>query len=209
MPRRIKTLITSTGFRTQPAACRLLTTTALIAAGLSLSGCVSLLSKEARTKDDTASIAVADAADPVAKPEKAQTVGVRLMEGSARAGLYVDPMLTSAGKTAPPAQTQAHPPITARATSPRPKQQPGPSPAPEAAQAANLGELVTQPTAVQAGQNSIYALANAKVAEANGVSSYAPMRNINPIAGSVFTMRTAPSSEAAPAPAAGGTDGLW
>lgn len=214
MPRSNKPLLTPARSHAQPAARRLVTATALMAASLTLSGCVSLLAKEARTKDDTASVVVADAAEPVAKPDKAQTGGVRLMEGSARAGLYVDPMLASAGKASQPAQAQAkaqtsaHPPITARATTAH-QQQPGPASAATPGEATNLGELVTQPTAVQAGHNSIYALANAQVAAANGVASYAPMRNINPVAGSVFSMRASPSTAAAPAPAAGGTDGLW
>lgn len=73
----------------------------------------------------------------------------------------------------------------------------------------SLANVIQQPTAVQAGQNSIFAIANAKVAEAQGVPAYAPVKNINPMAGSVFSARN--SGVAQPATGSGTPDknGLW
>ncbi|WP_165219890.1 hypothetical protein [Affinirhizobium pseudoryzae] len=193
-----------------PLLCaRRLVLPALFAATTSLSGCsLSLLSKADAPSAETA-VAAADPAEPEAKPDAPAT--------PKPAGLYVDPMISTASKTksgrrelplrTPPGGAMpAAPPVMARA----PSAAHGPQ-ATQAGQTAanNLGDVVNQPTGVHAYQNSIFALANANgQPSADGsVPAYAPARGINPMSGSVFSARTAPA--AVPAPAGANNDGLW
>jgi hypothetical protein len=190
-------------------AGRCLSATLLLTAGLSLSSCVSLFAK-APGKPEADAIAVTEAEK--ATPTPAPTIAQR--KTPPRAGLYVDPMLASASSpAAPPARTPSAQPPRAGAQPQANASSLAATAAPVAAEPSNFGELVTQPTAVQAGHNSIYALANAQVAAAEGVPSYAPVRNINPVAGSVFSARATPASTAIPVngETAGSSakDGLW
>lgn len=185
----------------------LLTATLLVMTGLPLTGCVSLMAKAPPKPEATA---IAEASEETATGDVADAAPKA--QAPARAGLYTDPMIASAQSAGAPV-----PPSPARP--PQPRALPKPNAALVDAQTsgpdqpANLGELVTQPTAVQAGSNSIYALANAQVAAAEGVPSYAPVRNINPVAGSVFSAPRNPAPATAPADAASGSgpanDGLW
>ncbi|MFD1745053.1 hypothetical protein ACFSE1_06220 [Rhizobium helianthi] len=176
-------------------------------AGSSLSGCsVDLLSKVGLEKKQT----------PV---ELTQTVTPQDPDQSApgrqsgRNAIYVDPMVAKAGSQKraeagqmaanhkPDTQTQKASPALAHTSA-------------SATPANDLGQVVTQPTAVTASANSIYSLANAQVAAAEGIAAYAPVRNINPMSGSVFSARlpAEPTAEAPSQtqPAAGGNgDGLW
>lgn len=127
-----------------------------------------------------------------------------------KSAAYTDPLVS---KQPPPAKQASAKPSSTRAAlpqTPAPKQaelstQQPPAQAPQN----SLANVIQQPTAVQAGQNSIFAIANAKVAEAQGVPAYAPVKNINPMAGSVFSARN--SGVAQPIPGSGTPDknGLW
>jgi hypothetical protein len=138
-------------------------------------------------------------------------------------GGYVDPMVAVAASQntrpksrayRPPATTTENEADTMQVAQLVPSEQ------------ADLGALVNQPTAVQAGNTSIFALATARADAANaasGAASYAPVGRINPMVGSVFSARApadtiAPPPASAPRPApqpathATGTsakDGLW
>ncbi|MGF9691177.1 hypothetical protein AAIH46_00030 [Rhizobium sp. 0TCS1.26] len=192
----------------------LLLATAL--AALSLSGCSSLLARSAKGPEanEAASADIALAQD--VKPQKQDTArAVMAAAGKPqKAPGYVDPMVASSAGGAATAPTR-HP---ARSTSQQGATVASANPVAAAAGSApgptDLGEAIHQPTGVQANQNSIFALANAQVAEANGVPAYAPVRNINPMSGSMFSARQTAEASPAAAPSAANPagkpeDGLW
>ena len=175
-----------------------------------LSGCFSLHGK---APAETAAVSQPNPAEPMQDVASSAPQPVAKKPG----GLYTDPMVTAASRqpqrrdprqelplrTPPGTATQStvpmaqhapgHPPAVAAT----PSQQTQP-----AMQTANsLGEVVAQPTGIQANQNSIFALANAQVAAASdpSIPAYAPTRNINAVAGSMFAVRGQP--EQAPPPA--------
>ncbi|WP_137134616.1 hypothetical protein [Rhizobium sp. FKY42] len=165
-----------------------------------LNSCTSLLAKApseqivAAAEPETRTISHTPASSP-ASPTKSAA--------------YTDPLVS---KQPPPVKQASAKPSSTRAVSPQivaPQQAESTQHPPVQAPQNSLANVIQQPTAVQAGQNSIFAIANAKVAEAQGVPAYAPVKNINPMAGSVFSARN--SGIAQPAPASGSPDknGLW
>ncbi|MBP2549146.1 hypothetical protein J2858_002069 [Neorhizobium galegae] len=162
------------------------------ATALSLSGCVGLTGK---AKPAVASQQPKTAAEAMAQAEsvKAQTPA---------AGAYVDPMVAVAASPDSRPRSRAYrPPATPDATPAA-----AASPATQVAQLVpeqqSLSAVINEPTAVQAGSNSIFALANARAESANaanGVAAYAPLGRINPMAGSVFAARS--TGETVPVPA--------
>lgn len=204
-------MATSSTSRPYLLCARHLFVPALLAATASLSGCsLSLLSKAQEPKAETA-VAVADPAEPVAQPEP--------QPARKPAGLYVDPMVSTAStakpgrrelplRTPPGAAMPASQPVMARTPSPAQHPVQTAQAAPQQA-ANNLGDVVNQPTGVHAYHNSIFALANANSQPAadGSVPAHASARGINPMSGSVFSARTAPS--AAPTTSGANNDGLW
>lgn len=154
---------------------------------------------------------------PKAKP--AVEVANKTTEGSnksnAKAALapsvYTDPMVAvrgssmkrpASGLMAQNASAKVQPSLSSEPTTALPVSDP--------AQASNdIAAAVNQPTAVSANTNSLYSLANAQIAASEGVSAYAPVRNINPMAGSVFSA-PARATDADTTPVKPGkADGLW
>lgn len=174
---------------------RLTTIAATLILGTALSSCsVDLLSKVGLEKKKPTT-EVAQSAEPQEMEKKVPAVK------TAKAAAYVDPMVAKSGAQKRPQIGLV--PMTEKQPAPKPS-----VPAEMAAQAStdmapanDLGQVVNQPTAVTASANSIYSLANAQVAAAEGVPAYAPTRNINPMAGSVFSAHLPPQPAAvAPAP---------
>lgn len=173
---------------------------ALLACSM-LNSCTSLMAK-----------APTEQAVAAAEPE---TRGVPLTPASSlasptKSAAYTDPLVS---KQPTPAKQAGTKPNSTRAALPQtvaPQQAELSTQQPSAQAPQNsLANVIQQPTAVHAGQNSIFAIANAKVAEAQGVPAYAPVKNINPMAGSVFSARN--SGVAQPTPGSGTPDknGLW
>lgn len=161
---------------------RLITVAIALTASTALGGCsVDLLSKVGLEKKKPAT-EIAQSAAPQ-EMEKAQPA-----PNHVRAAAYVDPMVAKqesqkrpqagliAANDKQPAKTQVPQNMMAQAST-------------VSDPANDLGQVVSQPTAVTASANSIYSIANAQVAAAEGVPAYAPTRNINPMAGSVFSAR--------------------
>ena len=123
---------------------------------------------------------------------------------------YTDPLVSKQPRPAKQAGTK---PNSTRAALPQtvaPQQAELSSQQPQSQAPQNsLANVIQQPTAVHAGQNSIFAIANAKVAEAQGVPAYAPVKNINPMAGSVFSARNSGVVQPAPGSGTPGKNGLW
>ena len=174
-----------------------LTATVVTIAAIPLTGCVSLMAKTPVQTEAASAAEPMETADNAALPGDGEP-----QKKQARASLYVDPMVASANSS------HQRPPENAKSRAPL-AQQPTEMAAESPPQPENVGELVMQPTSVQAGSNSIYALANAQVAAAEGVPSYAPVRNINPIAGSVFSARPSPVGLPPSTQAGTPSDGLW
>jgi hypothetical protein len=180
---------------------------------LSLSGCAGLTAK---AKPVAASPPPKTAAEAMAKAESSKAPAP---------GGYVDPMVAvAASQNTRPKSRAYRPPATTTATENEADTMQVAQLIPS--EQADLGALVNQPTAVQAGNTSIFALATARADAANaasGAASYAPVGRINPMVGSVFSARApadtiAPPPASAPRPApqpathATGTsakDGLW
>ncbi|MCO5734083.1 hypothetical protein [Rhizobium sp. SSA_523] len=186
----------------------------LLAIGAALPGCsLSTLMKADRQAEKPAVTEVAQAAED-ADPKEPITAAAG-EETKPKAGLYVDPMVSAAGKARSgpqdlPLRTPngaAPPGSFASAASPPQSGASLQAGATGAPAANNLNAVVTQPTGVHAYQNSIFAIANGQGAGGSGAeASYAPVRGINPMAGSVFSSR----STAAPAePPAGAESGMW
>jgi hypothetical protein len=183
-------------------------------AALSLSGCSSLLARSVKAPEanEAAGVEIASAQD--VNPQKPDTARAAMAAAGKpqKAPGYVDPMVASkAGEAASAAASTRHP---ARSPAQQMAANGSANAATTAAGPADLGEVVHQPTGVQANQNSIFALANAQVAEASGVPSYAPVRNINPMSGSMFSARATTDAPPSPAPSSANPsarpeDGLW
>jgi len=184
------------------------------ASALSLTGCVGLMAK---AKPVAANQQPKTAAEAMAAAENNTTPAP---------GGYVDPMVAAAGSQNTRPKSRAYRPPA----SPLAEQPAAPSEPMQVAQLAPdqqpLGEIINQPTTVQAGNTSIFALATARVDAANaasGAAAYAPAGRINPMAGSVFSARASaeavpsslaptPQPAAQPTARASGTsakDGLW
>jgi hypothetical protein len=187
-------------------------------ATLSLSGCVGLTAK----------------AKPVAASQQPKTATEAMAQAeSSKApapGGYVDPMVAAAGSQATKPKSRAYRPPSPLAGEPAAPGDPMMQMAQLAPEPQNLGEIINQPTTVQAGNNSIFALATARVDAANaasGAAAYAPPGRINPMMGSVFSARASaetvppapvtarqPAAQPVAQPAARATgtsakDGLW
>lgn len=166
---------------------------------LGLTGCVGLMA----TKASGQSIAATDSAPaPTAPSPMAAAVAQQNASG------YVDPLVSKkqqSGRQQKPNSGLAH---SAKPQTPSEAPQGSAAVQPEQPQN-SLANVIQEPTAVHAGQNSIFAIANAKVAEAQGVPAYAPVRNINPMSGSVFSARTSAAAAASTPMSSGDKNGLW
>lgn len=172
-----------------------LTIGAALACCLGLTGCMGLMTKQIPGQP----------AAEASPPASARASSIATTSAKPRSGAYVDPMVSLKPRSARSAtpNTQAE---QARTVA-------GPQSTEALAQTQSpqnsLANVIQQPTAVQAGNNSIFAIANAKVAESQGVPAYAPVRNINPMAGSVFSARTGTATNAMPPSNADNKNGLW
>lgn len=166
---------------------------------LGLTGCVGLMA----TKASGQSVATADPAPAPATPSPmAAAVAQQNVSG------YVDPLVSK--KQQPAKQQKSNPALAHSAKPQTPSEAPQSSTTAQPEQPQNsLANVIQEPTAVHAGQNSIFAIANAKVAEAQGVPAYAPVRNINPMSGSVFSARTSAAAATSTPMSAGDKNGLW
>lgn len=145
------------------------------------------------------------------KPASTTTVAAAMAKTPRTQARYTDPLVSAAATS----QKRAATGLMAQNAAPR-KELPLTSP-PSAAPASmepappgnDMAALVKQPTTVSANTNSLYSLANAQIAASEGVSAYAPVRNINPMAGSVFSApaRQVETTSTPEKPAK--ADGLW
>ncbi|MCJ8510198.1 hypothetical protein MUU53_20115 [Rhizobium lemnae] len=126
----------------------------------------------------------------------------------AKVAAYVDPLVSKRQPSTRQPSSNAKTEQTAQQQTAVPQKQ-AESAANAQAPQNSLANVIQQPTAVQAGQNSIFAIANAKVAEAQGVPAYAPVKNINPMAGSVFSARNSGVAQPAPGSGSPNNNGLW
>lgn len=191
--------MSNTGTSSFSCCLRTLVITTAAVGCLGLAGCSGLLSGQASMKPTAQ-------ASPTAL--SASAAPAALGSTKPQAETYVDPMVSTNRNSNRPSKPRLMPAQTASAQ-PTADVRPAESLVEAPAQQNSLANAIQQPTAVQAGHNSIFAIANAKVAEAQGVPAYAPVRNINPMAGSVFSARTG-ANAATPAQAdTGNKNGLW
>ncbi len=121
---------------------------------------------------------------------------------------YVDPLVSK--KQQPAKQQKSNPALAHSAKPQTPSEAPQSSTTAQPEQPQNsLAKRDTGAYCRSRGQNSIFAIANAKVAEAQGVPAYAPVRNINPMSGSVFSARTSAAAATSTPMSAGDKNGLW
>ncbi|MDO1583852.1 hypothetical protein [Rhizobium oryzicola] len=172
---------------------------AIIAMGLT--GCLGI-----DKKDDLA----ASVEKPVMGPEL-PAAPQATAPSSAKTASYTDPFVTKGGTRTANAKRPAV------ATGGQPTQMAQAAPMPDANAPANqLGSVVNQPTTVNAGSNSIFALAQPPATDPGSAASYLPQRNFNATTGSMFSLKPSaaiqPAQVPVQAPSAAtenGAGGLW
>ena len=173
--------------------------------GVAIACCMALQSCTGLMAQKAPDLAVSKA-EPTVLPSTPSPMAMAVAQNKGRA--YTDPLVSKKQQT--PKSTRPAQLATQNSKSGIASETPAEQVAAAQQQPQNsLANVIQQPTAVQAGQNSIFAIANAKVAEAQGVPAYAPVKNINPMAGSVFSARMPASPSASGANAGADKNGLW